>query len=132
MARPCCLIRYPIDRGKYMMNLRELPSAAGNEEQHYLNLNAYQRGGFNAALMHGAFWRIDASTYEYFESMLPPVYIPMGFRMCEMLTDDIASCFFKVGDEYWCGYANVRKSTETYSALYREIWRAYDAAKEGK
>ena len=80
----------------------QLESAKGSFDQHYQNLNDYQRNGYPAHLMAGKFWQIDEQIYDEFLGMLPPVYCPGGFRMCENLTGDIAATYLKLGSHYWC------------------------------
>lgn len=83
-----------------------LPDAVANDEQHYANLNHYRTMSLPAITCVGKFWQIDARTYEYFLGMLPPVYVPGGFRMIELTVNDVACHFFQFGDVYWCGFTH--------------------------
>ena len=87
------------------MTPTKLPDAKGNQSQHYANLNSWMPDGKYtsteaARAMLGKFWRIDETTYWYFCEMLPPAYCPGGFRMIEMLTDEIAATYLHVGADY--------------------------------
>ncbi|MER8983943.1 hypothetical protein [Mesorhizobium sp. M0843] len=85
----------------------QLPSAQGDRTLHYVNLNRWTREGKPADWMLGKFWQIDQTIYDEFLEMLPPIYCPGGFRLCERLTDDIAATYLKVGPYHWCTFTNL-------------------------
>lgn len=88
-------------------NIRRLPDSIGDMPQTYANMNAY-KADWNVEGMLGAYWEIDAETYDHFLNILPPRYCAGGFRMSERLTDDIAATFLQVRGRYWCAYTNLR------------------------
>ena len=50
---------------------------------------------------------IDEELYWYFLEMLPPIYAPSGFYMCEMSIENITTLFTHEGDKYFCQYARL-------------------------
>ncbi|RWM86483.1 MAG: DUF1419 domain-containing protein [Mesorhizobium sp.] len=103
----------------------QLPSARDDRTLHFVNLNRYQREGQQAEWMLGKFWQIDAQIYDEFLNLLPPIYCGGGFRMCERLTRDIAATYFKVGDDYWCGFTDLTDTRP--EKLLRAIYRLEEA-----
>ncbi|RUU78231.1 DUF1419 domain-containing protein [Mesorhizobium sp. M7A.F.Ca.MR.362.00.0.0] len=85
----------------------QLPSALDDRTLHFVNLNRWTREGKPAQWMLGKFWQIDQNIYDEFLNMLPPIYCVGGFRLCERLTDDIASTFLTVGPRLWCAFTNL-------------------------
>jgi len=92
--------------------LRQLPSARGNSTVHYDNLNRYSREGRPAADTEREFWQIDQDIFNEFLNMLPPIYVPHGFAMREMLTGSITSHFFEIDGDYWCATLNLSDKAE--------------------
>ncbi|WP_181176972.1 MULTISPECIES: DUF1419 domain-containing protein [unclassified Mesorhizobium] len=93
--------------------MQQLTSAQGDSDQHYRNLNLYQRLGKPAESMLGCYWQIDEKAYHFFEALLPPRYCAGGFRLSERLTGDIAATYLKVGAHYWCGFTDLGDTPAT-------------------
>lgn len=103
---------------------RQLPSAKGSQHQHYRNMNSYRNDGLPAEAMHGAWWQIDEEIYDYFMGMLPPIYVPGGFAMCERLTGDLSAFYWKLGTEYVCCYTligNVRDQSSLMNHIGKQL-----------
>ncbi|RWI47561.1 MAG: DUF1419 domain-containing protein [Mesorhizobium sp.] len=94
--------------------MHQLPDAKNDRDQHYRNLNLWQRLEEPASCMLGKFWKIDEATYDEFENLLPPRYCAGGFRMSERLTGDIAATFIRVGQDYWCGFTDLNTTPATH------------------
>ncbi len=101
----------------WIMDYCKLANALHPDEgrgYHFVNLNMYNDPllKVNPRLMVGKYWEITEKIYNEFLEVLPPRYVPGGFGIIEMLTDDITCFYFKVGSRYWAGYAHARTGAE--------------------
>jgi len=108
--------------------MKQLKSAMNDQTQHYANLSDYTRNGYEARHMLGAFWQIDEEIYDYFLSVLPPIYCQGGFRLSERLTDDIAATYLRIGADYWCAYTDLHmtKPAKMVSHISRMLSDRHD------
>ncbi|MEQ9153506.1 MAG: DUF1419 domain-containing protein [Parvibaculum sp.] len=89
--------------------MKVLPTAAGNMDQHYRNLNARDGNDWSGQL--GNVWEIDEETFCYFLDLLPPMrYRGDSFLVSEPLTSDIHPAYFKNGHRYFSGYVRLREA----------------------
>lgn len=114
------------DHSAMPVNVRRLPDAIGNRDQHFANLNAWKPSG-DARSALGSFWEVDRAIYEEFLNLLPPSYCAGGFRMIERLTDDIAATFQEAGGRYWCSFTNLSNDAEGFSPSH--AWTFISAEK---
>ncbi|TPL42593.1 hypothetical protein [Mesorhizobium sp. B2-4-5] len=99
----------------------QLPSAKGDRTLHFVNLNRWTREGKPAEWMLGKFWQIDREIYEEFLNLLPPIYCPGGFRLCERLTGEIAATYLQVGPYHWCAFSDLQDMNA--AKMVAHIWR---------
>ena len=99
------------------LNAAMLPSAKGNRDQHYANMNYYNTKGDPAISMKGKFWQIDAEIHDHFLEMLPPRYVTFGWFMLENLTDNVALYFTRFDNDYWCGYCTRAEANDMRRAM---------------
>lgn len=98
--------------------MKLLPSAAGNMDQHYRNLNARDGDDWSGQL--GNVWEIDEDTFCYFLDLLPPMrYRGDSFLLSEPLTGDVHPAYFKHGRRYFCGYVRRREAEAAMLAFCR-------------
>ena len=101
-----------------------LPSAYGNRTLHFRNLNRYIHDGYPATQMERSFWMVDREIYDEFLNILPPVYVPQGFRVIEKLTGNLAAHYLAIGQHYWCAYLDTSEPDEVVKMI-RRIRRNY-------
>ncbi len=61
-------------------------------------------------LYAGEWWECTEEASDYFLTVLPPIYFPGGFAMCEFTTADVTLCFVQVNRRNFAGYCRVSRN----------------------
>lgn len=109
-----------------MTEFRKIFDGVADESKTYEMMNLHNNAPFDerrwsGELYAGEWFEVSEAVYWYFLEVLPPIYIPHGFAVCEAIAGAVYRCFFKFHisgeDRYFCAACDRRANAPTRPGL---------------